>query len=189
MARSAAGGTILFIEAITVTGAGKLKLTGSLGEVMKESAEAALSFVKSKYGANGGEPSFFDRYDIHLHVPAGAVPKDGPSAGVPIATALASLALNRAVRNDIAMTGEVTLTGKVLPVGAIKEKVIAANRAGIREIVLPRLNEKDLEEIPERIMRGMRFRFIERVDEGVALALVPGTPRRSTRQRRRNART
>jgi ATP-dependent Lon protease len=122
-------------------------------------------------------------------VPAGAVPKDGPSAGVAIAAALASLALNRKVRNEIAMTGEVTLTGKVLPVGAIKEKVIAANRAGIREIILPRLNEKDLEEIPKRILKGMRFRFIDRVDEGVSLALVAGSPPRASRQRRRYART
>jgi ATP-dependent Lon protease len=188
MARSAAGGTILFIEAITVKGSGKLKLTGSLGEVMKESAEAALSFVKSRYAVEGAESSFFDVYDIHLHVPAGAVPKDGPSAGVAIAAALASLALNRKIRNDVAMTGEVTLTGKVLPVGAIKEKVIAANRAGIREIIMPRLNEKDLEEIPERIMKGMRFRFIDRVDDGISLALVAGSARRASRQRRRYAR-
>jgi len=189
MARSSAGGTILFIEAITVKGSGKLKLTGNLGEVMKESAEAALSYVKSRYAVEGGERPFFDVYDIHLHVPAGAVPKDGPSAGVAIAAALASLALNRKVRNEVAMTGEVTLTGKVLPVGAIKEKVIAANRAGIREIILPRLNEKDLEEIPKRILKGMRFRFIDRVDEGVSLALVAERAPRASRRRRRYART
>jgi ATP-dependent Lon protease len=189
MARSAAGGTILFIEAITVRGSGRLKLTGSLGDVMKESAEAALSFVKSRYREEIHEPTFFESYDIHLHVPAGAVPKDGPSAGVPIATALASLALNRRIRSDVAMTGEVTLTGKVLPVGAIREKVIAANRAGIREIILPRLNEKDLEEIPDRITRGMRFRFVDRVDDGIALALVAersSRPKRA-RERRRHA--
>ena len=191
MARSAAGGTILFIEAITVRGSGKLKLTGSLGDVMKESAEAALSFVKSRYSAEVHERTFFEGYDIHLHVPAGAVPKDGPSAGVPIAAALASLALNRRVRSDVAMTGEVTLTGNVLPVGAIKEKVIAANRAGIREIILPRLNAKDLEEIPDRITRGMRFRFIDRVDEGIALALVAErvSSRKRPEGRRRHAGT
>ena len=190
MARSAAGGTILFIEAITVKGSGKLKLTGSLGDVMKESAEAALSFVKSRYAGEVARSDFFEAYDIHLHVPAGAVPKDGPSAGVAIATALASLALDRKVRNEVAMTGEVTLTGKVLPVGAVKEKVIAANRAGIREIILPRLNEKDIEEIPERIMKGMRFRFVERVDEGIALALVVDSPRsrRTVKKGRRYAR-
>jgi ATP-dependent Lon protease len=189
MARSAAGGTILFIEAITVKGSGRLKLTGSLGDVMKESAEAALSFVKSRYGGELADPRFFESYDIHLHVPSGAVPKDGPSAGVAIATALASLALDRKVRNEVAMTGEVTLTGNVLPVGAIKEKIIAANRAGIREIVLPRLNEKDVEEIPDRIIRGMWFRFIERVDEGIELALVGrnGRARRPAKRRRKNA--
>ena len=172
-------------------GSGKLKLTGSLGDVMKESAEAALSFVKSRYSAEVHERTFFEGYDIHLHVPAGAVPKDGPSAGVPIAAALASLALNRRVRSDVAMTGEVTLTGNVLPVGAIKEKVIAANRAGIREIILPRLNAKDLEEIPDRITRGMRFRFIDRVDEGIALALVAErvSSRKRPEGRRRHAGT
>jgi ATP-dependent Lon protease len=190
MARSAAGGTILFIEAITVKGNGKLKLTGSLGDVMKESAEAALSFVKSRYAGEAAENDFFGVYDIHLHVPAGAVPKDGPSAGVAIATALASLALHEKVRNDVAMTGEITLTGNVLPVGAIKEKVIAAHRAGIREIILPRLNEKDVEEIPKRIMRDMRFRFIDRIDEGIALALAtgPARRRRTVNGRRRHAR-
>jgi len=172
MAKSSAGGAILFIEAITVKGNGKLKLTGSLGDVMKESAEAALSFVKARYAGALSEANFFEAYDIHLHVPAGAVPKDGPSAGVAIATALASLALGRRVRNDVAMTGEVTLTGKVLPVGAVKEKVIAARRAGIREIILPRLNGKDVEEIPDRIKRQMRFRFIDRVDEGISRALL-----------------
>jgi len=190
MARSAAGGTILFIEAITVKGNGRLKLTGSLGDVMKESAEAALSFVKSRYAGEAAATDFFGAYDIHLHVPAGAVPKDGPSAGVAIATALASLALDEKVRNDVAMTGEVTLTGNVLPVGAIKEKVIAAHRAGIREIILPRLNEKDVEEIPKRIMKGMRFRFIDRIDEGIALALAtgPARKRRTVKGGRRHAR-
>jgi ATP-dependent Lon protease len=189
MARSAAGGTILFIEAIAVKGSGKLKLTGSLGEVMKESAEAALSYVKSRYGAKIADSRFFESYDIHLHVPAGAVPKDGPSAGVAIAAALASLALGRKVRNTVAMTGEVTLTGNVLPVGAVREKVVAANRAGIREIILPRLNEKDVAEIPRRIVKGMRFRFIERVDEGIELALIAKDERswRARNTRRQHA--
>jgi ATP-dependent Lon protease len=184
MARTTAGGTILFIEALPVAGSGKLKLTGSLGDVMKESAEAALTYVKSRYAAATAS-DFFGSYDIHLHVPAGAVPKDGPSAGVPIAAALASLAVGRPVRSDVALTGEVTLTGKVLPVGAIKEKVIAAHRAGIREIVLPRLNEKDLEEIPARITRGLTFRFVDRVDEAVSRALVPNGRRASRRRRGR----
>jgi ATP-dependent Lon protease len=180
MARTAAGGTILFIEALPVAGSGKLKLTGSLGDVMKESAEAALSFVKSRY-ATAAADGFFASHDVHLHVPAGAVPKDGPSAGVAIAAALASLALGRPVRNDVALTGEATLTGKVLPVGGVKEKVIAAHRAGIREIVLPRLNEKDLEEIPNRITRGLKFRFVDRVDEAVSRALAADGPRPARR--------
>ena len=186
MARSSAGGAILFIEAIAVKGTGKLKLTGSLGDVMKESAEAALSFVKARYAGELAEPNFFDGYDVHLHVPAGAVPKDGPSAGVAIATALASLALGRKVRNDMAMTGEVTLTGKVLPIGAVREKVIAARRAGIREIVLPRLNEKDIEEIPDLIKKQMRFRFIDRVGDGISLALLADRKRPTARPRGRH---
>lgn len=174
MARTAAGGTILFIEALPVKGTGRLKLTGSLGDVMKESAEAALSFVKSRYAGKIPDPKFFESYDIHLHVPAGAVPKDGPSAGLPIATALASVALGRLVRNDVALTGEVTLTGKVLPVGAIREKVIAARRAGIREIVIPRLNRKDIDEIPARVRKGIRFRFVARIDDALSAALADG---------------
>lgn len=187
MAKSAAGGTILFIEAIKVKGNGRLKLTGSLGEVMKESAEAALSFVKARYDGELAQENFFEAYDVHLHVPSGAVPKDGPSAGVAIATALASLALDRMIRNEVAMTGEVTLSGKVLPVGAIKEKVIAASRAGIREIILPRLNEKDTVDIPDLIKRQIRFRFIERVDEGISLALAAGERSTKARRKRRHA--
>jgi len=172
MAKSAAGGVILFIEAVKMKGRGLLKLTGHLGDVMKESAEAAMSFVKANCGNEIKEEDFFDRYDIHLHIPAGAIPKDGPSAGVAIATSLASLALNKKVRNDVAMTGEITLTGKVLPVGAIKDKVIAAHRAGIKEIILPALNEKDLEEIPEHIKKNLKFRFIDNVLDGIRAALI-----------------
>jgi len=188
MAKSSAGGAILFIEAIMVRGLGKLTLTGSLGDVMKESAEAAFSFVKARYAPGRSGTDSFKGHDVHLHVPAGAVPKDGPSAGVAIATALASLALGRAVRNDVAMTGEVTLTGKVLPVGAIKEKVLAASRAGIREIVLPRLNAKDLEGIPAPIKRQMRFRCVDRVDEAISLSLLADgeRPARRTRRKRRH---
>ncbi|UCF07027.1 MAG: endopeptidase La [bacterium] len=174
MAKSASGGVILFIEALKMRGRGTLRLTGHLGDVMKESAEAALSLVKSRFSDTLVEENIFDRYDIHLHIPAGAVPKDGPSAGIAIAAALASLMLERPVRNDVAMTGEITLTGKVLPVGALKDKVIAARRAGIREIILPQLNRKDLEEIPVHIKKGIEFRFIERVGDGIAIALVGG---------------
>lgn len=185
MAKSASGGVILFIEALRMKGSGALKLTGHLGAVMKESAEAALSFVKSNFSESLPDGCFFETCDVHLHIPAGAVPKDGPSAGIAIAATLASLALGRKIRNDVAMTGEITLTGKVLPVGAIKDKVIAARRAGIREIILPALNRKDLEEIPELIKKGIRFRFVERVGDGISFALVGGRADAKTGKRDR----
>ncbi|MBN1165261.1 MAG: endopeptidase La [Candidatus Krumholzibacteriota bacterium] len=172
MAKTSSGGVILFVEALAMKGRGTVKLTGHLGEVMKESAEAAVSFVRSHYFDQLWEKNFFENNDIHLHIPAGAVPKDGPSAGIAIIASLASLAMHREVRNDLAMTGEITLTGKVLPVGAVKEKVIAAHRAGIREVILPAPNRKDLEDIPPVITKEMRFRFIENVEEGISLALI-----------------
>jgi ATP-dependent Lon protease len=177
MARTTSGGVILFIEALKMRGRGALKLTGHLGEVMKESAEAAMSFIKSLCSDGLTEKDFFDKYDIHIHIPAGAVPKDGPSAGIAIATSLASLALGRKVRNDVSMTGEITLTGKVLPVGGIKDKVIAAHRAGIREVILPALNRNDLEEVPEAIMKKLEFTFVNKVDEGITVALIGGLNR------------
>lgn len=189
MARTMAGGVILFIEALNMKGRGSLKLTGHLGEVMKESAEAAMSFVKS-YCDNGlVEEDFFEIYDIHLHIPAGAVPKDGPSAGIAIATSLASLALGRKVRNDVSMTGEITLTGKVLPVGGVKDKVIAAYRAGIKEVILPTLNRKDLEEIPKTVKKHLRFTFVDKVGEGISVALLEGLrkSRKGRGRRRRHA--
>ncbi|MCK4236282.1 MAG: endopeptidase La, partial [Candidatus Krumholzibacteria bacterium] len=172
LAKSASGGVILFVEALKMKGSGSMKLTGKLGEVMKESAEAALSYVKSRFGCNMATENFFKEYDIHLHIPAGAVPKDGPSAGIAIATSLASVVLERKVRNDIAMTGEITLTGKVLPVGAVKDKVIAAHRAGIREVILPASNRKDLEEIPSLIKKDLEFKFIDKVEDGISIALL-----------------
>ncbi len=177
MARTTSGGVILFIEALKMKGRGALKLTGHLGEVMKESAEAAMSFIKSFCTDGLTEKDFFDKYDIHIHIPAGAVPKDGPSAGIAIATALASLALGRKIRNDVSMTGEITLTGKVLPVGGVKDKVIAAYRAGISEVILPSLNRKDLEEVPEAIMKKLDFKFVNKVEEGITVALVGGLNR------------
>jgi ATP-dependent Lon protease len=148
-----------------------LSLTGQLGDVMKESAQAALAYVRSKAKDLGIEEDFFEKNDIHIHVPAGAIPKDGPSAGVTMLVALTSLLKNIPVRNDVAMTGEITLRGMVLPVGGIKEKVLAAMRAGIRTIILPQKNEKDLEEIPERIRKEMTFTFIQRMDEAIEKAL------------------
>jgi ATP-dependent Lon protease len=148
-----------------------LTLTGSLGDVMKESAQTALSLIRSRAERLGIDPDFFETSDIHLHVPAGAIPKDGPSAGVTMATALASLLTNRPVRPDVAMTGEITLRGQVLPIGGVKEKVLAARRAGIAIVVLPQRNEKDLEDVPENVRRDMHFTFAENIDQVLATAL------------------
>jgi len=165
------GGDIIFVEATKMRGEKGLTLTGQLGDVMKESAQAALTYVRSKSKELGVEEDFFQKTDIHIHVPAGAIPKDGPSAGVTMFVALTSLLTNKPVRNDVAMTGEITLRGLVLPVGGIKEKVLAATRAGIYTIILPKKNEKDLEEIPERIRKEIQFLFIQRMDEAIALAI------------------
>jgi len=165
------GGDIIFVEATRMRGEKGLTLTGQLGDVMKESAQAALAYVRSKAKELGIDEDFFSKNDIHIHVPAGAIPKDGPSAGVTMFIALTSLLTNKPVRSDIAMTGEITLRGLVLPVGGIKEKVLAGMRAGIRTIILPQKNEKDLEEIPEHIRKEMNFKFIHRMDEAIGLAL------------------
>jgi ATP-dependent Lon protease len=165
------GGDIIFVEATKMRGEKGFTLTGQLGDVMKESAQAALAYVRSKSKDLGIEEDFFEKTDIHIHVPAGAIPKDGPSAGVTMFVALTSLLTNKPVRNDVAMTGEITLRGLVLPVGGIKEKVLAGMRAGIRTIILPQKNEKDLEEIPERIRNEMNFKFIQRMDEAIEFAL------------------
>lgn len=167
------GGSVLVVETTKMPGKGNLILTGHLGEIMKESAQAALSYVRSRSEQLGIPEDFFAKHDIHIHVPAGAIPKDGPSAGITMATALASLATGRPVRPDLAMTGEITLTGRVLPVGGIKEKVLAAKEAGIHEIILPAQNRKDLTEIPEHIRNALTFHFVENMDEVLELALQP----------------
>jgi ATP-dependent Lon protease len=167
------GGDILFIEATRIPGRGGLILTGQLGEVMKESAQAALSLVKGKAAGLGLDPKMFENSDIHIHVPAGAIPKDGPSAGVAMFTALVSLLTNRTVRNDTAMTGEISLRGLVLPVGGIKEKVVAAARAGLEMVILPERNRRDYEEIPEAARNKLRFIWAERVEEVIDAALEP----------------
>jgi ATP-dependent Lon protease len=154
-----------------VPGAGRLILTGHLGEVMKESAQAALSLVKSQSEALGLDPALFEKSDIHVHVPAGAIPKDGPSAGVALYTAMVSLLTGRTVRNDVAMTGEISLRGLVLPVGGIKEKTVAAHRAGIRTVMLPARNRRDLDDIPESVRRELTFVWLERVEDAVANAI------------------
>ncbi len=165
------GGDILFVEATRMKGRKGFSLTGQLGDVMKESAQAALSYVRAKAKALKIPEDFFDHSDIHIHVPAGAIPKDGPSAGVTMFTALTSLLTGRPVRSDVAMTGEITLRGLVLPVGGIKEKVLAAKRAGITTVILPSRNEKDLEEVPEQVKKEMQFHFVQRMDEVIHLAL------------------
>jgi ATP-dependent Lon protease len=165
------GGDILFVEAARTPGSGRLILTGQLGEVMRESAQAALSLIKSKAGALGLDPSLFEKSDIHVHVPAGATPKDGPSAGVAMFTALASLLAGRTARSDTAMTGEISLRGLVLPVGGIKEKAVAAASAGIRRVMLPARNRRDLEDIPEEARKKLEFVWLEDVDQALRLAL------------------
>ena len=164
----------MFIESTRMSGQKGLNLTGSLGDVMKESAQAALSYVRTHAAALGIAPDFYDKSDIHVHVPAGAIPKDGPSGGVTIAASLASLLSGRPVRSDIAMTGEITLRGKVLPVGGIKEKVLAARRAGIKTIILPRRNERDLEDIQPEVRKELEMIFVDTVDEVIRHALRDG---------------
>jgi ATP-dependent Lon protease len=167
------GGDILFIEASRTPGNGKLILTGQLGDVMKESAQAALTLVKSRAASLGLDPAALDKSDVHVHVPAGAIPKDGPSAGVAMFMALASLLSNQVVRHDTAMTGEISLRGLVLPVGGIKEKVLAAMRAGITTVLLPKRNQKDLQDVPREAREKLRFVWLETVDDAMAEALSP----------------
>jgi ATP-dependent Lon protease len=188
LAWTAAGGDILFIEAIAMEGKGDFRLTGQMGEVMTESARIALSHVRKALSMSrrkiqaltpgpGGKTAWmtpvewFQKHDIHLHIPAGAVPKDGPSAGITMATALLSLLQGRKAKDLVAMTGELSLVGKVLPVGGIKEKVLAAKRAGIKTLILPKLNQKDLKEIPAEHLKGIKVRFASRVQDVFRLAL------------------
>ncbi len=174
LAWTEAGGDILFIEVALMPGKGDLQLTGQLGDVMKESAKAAYSFIRSRWQKLGLTRDFYKKTDIHIHVPEGAVPKDGPSAGIAIATAIVSALTNRPTRRDTAMTGEITLRGRVLEIGGLKEKVIAAHRAGIRQIILPKDNKKDLEDIPATVKKDLAFHFATQLDEVLDWALVNG---------------
>jgi ATP-dependent Lon protease len=166
------GGQILTTEATIMEGRGKLTTTGKLGDVMQESAQAAMSYVRSRAASLGLPRDFYRHIDIHVHVPEGAIPKDGPSAGITIATSISSALAKIPVRGDIAMTGEITLRGKVLPIGGLKEKLLAAHRHGIVEAILPRDNEKDLPDIPENIRKDMKLHFVDSMDEVLRLALV-----------------
>ena len=172
LAWTEAGGDVLYVEATLLLGSRGLTLTGQLGDVMQESVKAAQSYIWSHAESLGIDPALFRRHSVHVHVPAGATPKDGPSAGVTMATALASLYSKLPVRVNTAMTGEITLTGLVLPVGGIKEKVLAAHRAGIQRVILPKENEKDLREIPDTVRREIQFVFAERIED-VLVAAIP----------------
>jgi ATP-dependent Lon protease len=178
LAVTATGGDVLFIEATGYPGRGRLKVTGQLGEVMQESAEAALSWVRSHAEQLGLDPEWFGEHDIHVHVPAGSVPKDGPSAGITMVTAIVSLARGRPVSEDVAMTGEVTLTGQVLGIGGVREKVLAAQRAGVHTVILPKENEPDLEELPAETRKELEFVLAEHVDKVLGVALDGAVPSR-----------
>ena len=174
------GGDLLYIECTVMRGKGQLSLTGQLGDVMKESAQAALSYARSRGTSLGLKEETFAKNDIHIHVPAGAIPKDGPSAGITMATALISALTKTPVRRDVAMTGEITLRGKVLPIGGLKEKVLAARRMGIKTVILPTKNDKDIKELPANVKRGMQFVYVEHMDEVLKVALAKRTERRKS---------
>jgi ATP-dependent Lon protease len=173
LAWTATGGELMTIEALKMPGTGRLIVTGQLGDVMRESVDAAYSYVRSRAGSIGIDDRMFRDYDLHIHLPAGAIPKDGPSAGITVTLAIASTLSERPVRRDVAMTGEVTLRGRVLEIGGVKEKVLAAYRAGLREVILPKANEKDLREIPEEVRKNMVFTFVMYMDEVLHLAMLP----------------
>jgi ATP-dependent Lon protease len=172
LAVTSVGGDILYIEASRMPGKGRLSLTGQLGGVMKESAEIALSYVRTKAESLGVDPDAFGESDVHVHVPAGALPKDGPSAGLAMVMTLASLFSGKPVRSDVGITGEITLRGRVLPVGGIKMKALAAHRAGLKTVILPKRNNADVEELPEEVRREMTFVTVDRIDEAIAEAFA-----------------
>jgi ATP-dependent Lon protease len=176
LAWTAVGGDILFIEALKTKGKGKLQLTGQLGDVMQESAQAAFSYAKARAKELGINEEDFENYDIHIHLPEGAIPKDGPSAGITMATAMVSVLAQRPVRKDVAMTGEITLRGNVLPIGGVKEKMLAARRARIKTVILPEPNRRDLEDLPQEVLDDLTFIFVENVRQVFAEALRDAKP-------------
>lgn len=182
LAWTAVGGDILFIEALKTKGKGKLQLTGQLGEVMQESAQAAFSYAKARASELGIDPDAFDNFDIHIHLPEGAIPKDGPSAGIGMATALVSVLSQRAVRKDVAMTGEITLRGNVLPIGGVKEKLLAARRAKLKTVIMPAKNKRDLTDLPQEVMDDLAFIFVDNVREVFDAALKPSVPAQNSKR-------
>jgi ATP-dependent Lon protease len=180
-----AGGDVIFVEATTMDGKGELTMTGQLGEVMRESAQAALSYIRAHARELGIAQDFHEKLDVHIHVPAAAIPKDGPSAGITMATALASALVGCPVRREVAMTGEITLRGHVLPIGGLKEKLLAAHRAGIKTVLVPRDNIRDLDLLPPRVRDEMEILPVERMDQVLDRALVPGC--REPRKRGRSS--
>jgi len=172
LAWTPSGGQTLIVEATPMRGDGKLELTGHLGDVMKESARAGLSYIRSKAEELGIDPAFYTNTDLHVHIPEGAIPKDGPSAGITMATAIISALSKRPVRRTVAMTGEITLRGRVLPIGGLKEKALAAHRAGIKKVIIPAENQKDLEEIPENVRKDIRFLLASDLDDVLETALI-----------------
>jgi ATP-dependent Lon protease len=166
------GGELLAIEVSIMQGTGKLILTGKLGEVMQESAQAALTYVRARAATFGLSETFYKKTDIHVHVPEGAIPKDGPSAGITMTTAIVSAFMRRKVRGDLAMTGEITLRGRVLPIGGLKEKLLAAHRAGIRNVIIPKDNEKDLADVPANVLKDLEIILVDHVDEVLRVALL-----------------
>ncbi|MCO4755713.1 MAG: endopeptidase La, partial [Bacteriovoracaceae bacterium] len=180
------GGDILFIESILSKGKGNLTITGNLGKVMKESATIAMEYIKANANTFDLDPTIFDKYNVHIHVPEGATPKDGPSAGITLATSIVSLLTGTFVSKDIAMTGEITLTGKVLPVGGIKEKALAAMRCGIETIIIPWKNQKDLVEIPEKYRKKLNFVPVKNFQEVLAVALLDWEPQKEEKTQKKN---
>jgi ATP-dependent Lon protease len=173
LAWTATGGDLMVIEALRMPGSGRLTVTGQLGDVMRESVDAAFSYVRSRAESIGIAEDVFKEFDVHVHLPAGAIPKDGPSAGITLTLAIASALSQRPVRRDLAMTGEVTLRGKVLEIGGVKEKVLAAYRAGLRHLIMPASNEKDLRDVPDEVKKQITFTFVATMDEVLRLALLP----------------
>jgi len=172
LAWTSTGGEVLYIEAILMKGKGNLILTGQLGEVMKESAQAALSYAKARAAELGIDENIFNTHDIHIHIPEGAIPKDGPSAGITLTTALVSVLSNRPIKKSVAMTGEITLRGNVLPIGGVKEKVLAARRVGAKTVILPQQNRRELEEVPKELLKDLQFEFVDNVKQVLKIALA-----------------